>query len=506
GSGSGGASSGNGSAGNGGSGSGGASSGNGSAGNGGSGSGGASSGNGSAGSGSGGSGGHVQPDGGACTQDPNLQGTWNMTQDYELSKGLTAAIGGVVQAINDIDQLMQLIEALGTPIPSWVNTLMSDLLNLQYLLSEMDVNGTLVLVNGSDSMTYTATEQWQNVVLKGPNNLSAGLSPNQDGGSGYFYFTSPPPYTVTTCSGTATFDQHDLEGALSGIIPPLLDEITQIATCTDTGPCYATFQQAIAAMIDCQQFTPVPDAGPAKTVGSSCQQDSDCNACAVGGGSVCNQGACALGCRNDYDCGEGWYCNADAGCKPAPVLATGTTPTSGQTSGPCSQDSDCNGGTLGTGTFCYFPHVDGGLAVNDAGQFVGNCLAGCDNNYACVQADVCSAQANGSNILQCFTVDTSQVTPLNQQDTGCNGPNEPQAPDAGQSPATQLCNSVQSALVGELTTFLSNLTFNFGVASVEGVCTVSSSTSLTNGQWTGDIVFVPIGGHFHATETSTSVP
>ena len=472
GSGSGGASNGSGGASNG-SGSGGASNGSGGASNG-SGSGGASNGssgasNGSGGASNGGSGGASsgaghQPDGGLCVQDPNLQGGWNEMQQFEMAQALATAIGGVVQAINDIDQLMQLLQKLGAPIPSWVTTLMGDLLNLQYLLSQIQVGDRLVLIDGSNSMTYTAEEIWKNVTLVTPTGTTVSLTPNKDGGSGYFYFTSPPPYTVTTCSGTATFDQHDLEGALAGIIPPLLDAITQLATCNSGGPCYYSFNQAISAMIDCAQFTPVPDggfdAGPIYNLGGSCSTDSQCTNCAINEDLVCRGGTCKYGCENSYDCESGFYCEThfDGGpdCLHATVLSTSQTSTSGNTGATCLSDTDCNSNKPGSGTFCEYAVDDAGIPIeNDAGQYAGTCTAGCNgsDNFACAATDVCAGVPGMFGSYGCYTVDTSSgsgQTVNNQKDTGCVGPGVPLPTDAGISAATALCDSVAGALEQEL--------------------------------------------------------
>jgi hypothetical protein len=525
GSGSGGASNGSGGASNG-SGSGGASNGSGGASNGGSGgshssNGGSGASNGSGGASNGGSGGASsgaghQPDGGLCVQDPNLQGGWNETQQYEMAQALATAIGGVVQAVNDIDQLMQLLQKLGAPIPSWVTTLMGDLLNLEYLLSQIQVGDRLVLIDGSNSMTYTAEEIWQNVTLVTPAGTTVSLTPNKDGGSGYFYFTSPPPYTVTTCSGVATFDQHDLEGALAGIIPPLLDAITQLATCNSGGPCYYSFNQAISAMIDCAQFTPVPDggfdAGPIYNLGGKCSHDSDCTNCAINEDLVCRGGTCKYGCENSYDCESGFYCEThfDGGpdCLHATVLSSSSTSTSGNTGANCLSDSDCNSNKPGSGTFCEYAVDDAGIPIeNDAGQYAGTCTAGCNgsDNFACAATDVCAGVPGMFGSYGCYTVDTSSgsgQTVNNQQDTGCVGPGVPLPTDAGISAATALCNSVAGALEQELTKFLASITFNFGVATVGGTCTVQDATDLTNGVWAGDVVFVPITGTFSAHETS----
>ena len=489
-----------------------------SGGSGGSGSSGASSGSSGASSGSGGSGssgassgsssGNVQPDGGACQTDPDLNGGWSMNQDYELGKALASALGTVVQAANDIDQLLQLLQVLGAPIPSWATTLLNDLLNLEYLLSQLDVTGTLQLAGAP--MSYTATETWQSIVLATPQGGQIGLAPDQDGGSGNFYFTSPPPYSVTTCSGIAIFHKHRLDGALKGILPPLLDAVTQLAT---NGQ-YNTFQDAIKALLDCNQFTST-DAGPPPVpaeLGSSCSQDSDCTACEPALGSICDQATCQPGCRNQYDCGAGFFCDAQDGglpqCSKAYYTGASTTQVSGKLDSSCQTDSDCNGGQTGTGVYCQpTSDGDGGIEQLPDGGLVGSCAAGCNlvDNLACAQGDICDNAPGDSKFGKCQTNDTSvgNASPVNQTQSGCAGPGGG-FPDAGfvAGPGTILCQHVSDLLLAELTKFLDNLVFNVGVAQVQGQCTVQDANDLTNGVWTGDMLFLPIGGHFQATRTS----
>ena len=429
-----------------------------------------------------------------------------MQSQYQVSQGLTTALGGVIQAINDIDQLLQLLQLLGAQIPSWAQPLLNDLLNLKYLLSQLNVNGGLQLTNATGPMNYTAQESWQDVELVTPDGTQIGLTPNQDGGSGYFTFRSPPAYGVQTCSGLATFDKHDLEGALSGIVPPLLDAIVRYETCKNNGPCYDTLSQALAALIDCAQFTPPPPPpDQAVDAGLQCGQDSDCTQCQIDTDVVCAQNgqfkyACREGCRNNYDCSFSTYCDSTLtprDCTHASWPDGGpsatATPT-GSAGGSCATDHDCNNGQPGSGTYCS--------GASDAGP--GTCASGCNgrDNFACATGDVCTDNfaAGGTS---CFTLDSSNKY-SNVTDTGCSGPGLGPSTDAGVVPsaATLLCNTTSGAVLSELTNFLASLTLQFGVASVAGTCTVQDATSLTNGVWTGELAFVPLTGTFSANQTS----
>ncbi len=453
----------------------------------------------------------TQPDGGACQQDPNLAGQWSMQSQYEVSQGMTNALGGVIQALNDIQQMLQLVQVLlqatgsSVQIPAWVNPLLNDLLNIRYVLSKLDVNGNLALSNASGPMSYTAQETWQDVELVTPNGTQIGLSQDADGGNGYFYFTSPPAYGVQTCSGTAIFDKHDLEGALAGIIPPLLDAVVRYETCyvNTSGPCFQTLNDALQAMIDCAQFTPPPPPpDQAVDAGLSCGLDSDCNQCRPDTSAICDTqtSSCVYGCNSNYDCGAGYYCDSTQsppGCVGGLTGSASATTVSGQTGGACQTDSDCSNGKPGTGVFCQ-----GG---GDGGS--GTCTAGCNgvDNWACANGDICvwnpTYTAKG-----CYTLQGQDGgTPAFQSktDTGCPCLGCEQT-DAGtpESSATKLCDSLSGKLLSELTSFLTQLTFQMGVASVEGSCTVASQTSLTNGVWNGSLAFVPLTGSFSADQTS----
>jgi hypothetical protein len=70
-------------------------------------------------------------------------------------------------------------------------------------------------------------------------------------------FTSPPAYTITTCSGVATLSSHDLGASLSNIIPPILDAVSYFSSClpSEAGPCEPTFDDALNAALDCSQYS-----------------------------------------------------------------------------------------------------------------------------------------------------------------------------------------------------------------------------------------------------------
>ncbi len=190
------------------------------------------------------------PDAGPqCAPSPDLTGDWSMTSDYDLSQVVQSA--SLLQAINDINSFLNTLALLGAPIPQWVLNLFGDLSNLSALYQDIHVLSDLTLAaappSGPDTQ-YQAQETWQQVLVQ----QNGSWIPLDGGTAG---FTSPPGYGVQVCGTDATFDQHDLSAALGGLVNVLLDAITNIATCSNSGPCYSSFNQAVQAALDCSQYT-----------------------------------------------------------------------------------------------------------------------------------------------------------------------------------------------------------------------------------------------------------
>ncbi|MHB8416847.1 MAG: hypothetical protein ACYDCL_02140 [Myxococcales bacterium] len=197
------------------------------------------------GGGTGGSGGYVDA-GPTCAQDPDLSGDWTMSSDYDMTVAVqNGGLPGVVQAFVDINNFLAAIAAFGVPVPQWATTLFGNLANLQQLFQDINVQSDLMVTPGGNSMTYGAQETWQSVsVLQ--NGAWTALNSNVG-------FTSPPAYTITTCSGVATLSQHDLGGAIGSLIPSVIDAIVNISTCAN-GQCYASLDAAVNAALDCSQY------------------------------------------------------------------------------------------------------------------------------------------------------------------------------------------------------------------------------------------------------------
>ncbi len=196
---------------------------------------------------SGGGGGGVDA-GPQCAVDPSLASPidWTMTADYNIST--SCGVPGLVSAFADINSALPTLIAFGVPVPAWATTLFGNLANLQQLFQDINVVSDLNMIAGSDAYSYTAQETWQQV-----NVYQNGTLVPFNGGN--VSFNSPGPYAVTTCSGTATFAQHDISGSVDQIIPAILDGITNISTCTSGGPCYSSFNQAVTSSIDCSQYS-----------------------------------------------------------------------------------------------------------------------------------------------------------------------------------------------------------------------------------------------------------
>jgi hypothetical protein len=209
---------------------------------GGSGNGGSGGGSSNGGGGSGGSG-----SGGACVQDPDLTyPSWAMSADYQMTVAVNnGGLPGIISFFVDMNTFLSTLATFGVPVPQWAVTLFGNLANLQQLFQDINVQSNLALTPGGDSMTYNAQETWQQVSVM---QNGAWVTLNSNVG-----FTSPPAYTVTTCSGTATFSQHDLGGAIGSLIPSVIDAIVNISTCAN-GTCYASLDDAVNAALDCNQY------------------------------------------------------------------------------------------------------------------------------------------------------------------------------------------------------------------------------------------------------------
>ncbi|MHB1846161.1 MAG: hypothetical protein ACYCWW_15160 [Deltaproteobacteria bacterium] len=190
------------------------------------------------------------PDAGpTCAPSPDLTGDWSMTADYDLSQVVQNS--SLLTAFNDIDNFLNTLATLGAPVPQWALTLFGDLASISSLYQDIHVLSDLTLAAappaGPDSQ-YQAQETWNSVEVM----QNGSWVPLQSGASG---FQSPPGYAIQVCGTDATFDLHDLSAALGGLVPPLLDAVTNVATCSGSGPCYTSFDSAIQGALDCSQYT-----------------------------------------------------------------------------------------------------------------------------------------------------------------------------------------------------------------------------------------------------------
>ena len=189
------------------------------------------------------------PDAGpSCGNDPDLAGDWTLDSHYDLSQGVANGLPGMLQAFTDIDNFLNTLATFGAPVPQWALTLFNDLANLDALFQDIHVVADLQLGSTSAPLAYSAQETWNSVTVM-QNGTPVPLN------AGNASFTSPGAYGVTTCNGTATFDSHSLGSALSGLVPPILDAVTNLATCSGNGPCYSSFDQAVQGALDCSQYS-----------------------------------------------------------------------------------------------------------------------------------------------------------------------------------------------------------------------------------------------------------
>jgi hypothetical protein len=158
---------------------------------------------------------------------------------------------GLISFFVDVNTVLAVLATFGLPIPQWATTLFQNLANLQQLFQDINVQSNLALTPGANSMTYNAQETWQQVSVM-QNGSWVTLNSNVG-------FNSPPAYTVTTCSGTAMFSEHDIGGAIGSLIPSVIDAIVNISTCAN-GTCYSSLDAALNAALNCGQYPPFSSA------------------------------------------------------------------------------------------------------------------------------------------------------------------------------------------------------------------------------------------------------
>jgi hypothetical protein len=194
----------------------------------------------------GGSGGYVDA-GPTCTQDPDLSGDWSMSADYDMTVAVNnGGLPGLISFFVDMNSFLSTLATFGVPVPQWAVTLFGNLANLQQLFQDINVQSDLFLTAGGNSMTYSAQETWQQVSV-----LQNGSWVTLNSNVG---FTSPPAYAVTTCSGVATFAQHDLGGSIADLIPAAIDAVVNVTSCAN-GTCYSSLDAAVNAALDCSQYS-----------------------------------------------------------------------------------------------------------------------------------------------------------------------------------------------------------------------------------------------------------
>jgi hypothetical protein len=182
-----------------------------------------------------------------CT-DPDLSGDWSQTSYYYIATGVANGYPGLLGIINEVSNFLN-TWAYAFAIPSWVPLIFNDLSQFDSLFNNLWVQADQELVKKSNPYDYTCTETWQNVQV-----MIQGQWTQVEPADGY---NSPSPYEVDTCNGTTTFQNHDISGAVTGLIGPLLDAIVQ-ADCEIQGCSYSSFSDLmtniLSDLIDCSSL------------------------------------------------------------------------------------------------------------------------------------------------------------------------------------------------------------------------------------------------------------
>lgn len=186
--------------------------------------------------------------GSSCT-DPDLSGDWTQNSTYYIATGVANGYPGLLGIINEVSNFLN-TWSYAFFVPSWVPLIFNDLTGFDALFQNLQVQADMQLVaDASNPWSYTCTETWQqvSVILQGQPMM---LQPQNS-------YNSPSPYQVDSCTGTTTFENHDISGAVTGLIGPLLDAIVQ-ADCQVQGCPYSSFSNLMSSLItdliDCSQL------------------------------------------------------------------------------------------------------------------------------------------------------------------------------------------------------------------------------------------------------------
>ena len=176
----------------------------------------------------------------ACP-DPSIAGDWTMNSTYEIAQGLSNGYPGLLGAINEVANFLN-TWSYAFLVPPWVSLIFNDLTGFDVLFQNLNVVSDMELAPfASNPWSYTSTETWEQVTVMFHGTPLA-VPPQAS-------YDSPNPYEVDTCTGTTTFQDHDLSGAVTGLIPPLLDAIVQ-ADCEFQGCPYSTFAQLMNGILE----------------------------------------------------------------------------------------------------------------------------------------------------------------------------------------------------------------------------------------------------------------
>ena len=172
-----------------------------------------------------------------------------MTSNYYIATGVANGYPGLLGIINEVANFLN-TWAYAFAVPSWVSQIFNDLTGFDALFQNLNVVSDMQLTASStNAWSYTCTETWTQVTV-----LVQGQQTPLQPQNGY---NSPSPYQVDACMGTTVLASHDLSGAVTGLVGPLLDAIVA-ADCQINGCSYSSFSGLMSGvltdLIDCSQL------------------------------------------------------------------------------------------------------------------------------------------------------------------------------------------------------------------------------------------------------------
>ena len=213
--------------------------------------------------------GQCQPPGGECNI-PNrptnrLQALWDFESVLHLREAVNPIFGGFLQVASLLQQIIDgtltiggipdwitdIIESfiqslIAEYVPPWGYELIRALSDINDILNDMRVWSTVQLTNWSPDL-YRATERWDLVGFRfrGQDILAAPEDIPEIGE------VRVEDYVAREVCGVYYADRHVVKNAVGQLVRWAVEVALTAITCSGSGPCYTTIEEALEDTIDC---------------------------------------------------------------------------------------------------------------------------------------------------------------------------------------------------------------------------------------------------------------